>query len=174
VFFDSGASISINHYCTTASVKNSSLMPTIWFEADGAHGVADFIGMQTLLAELHGRNSCSYDPPNFGWSSRLPSSESTDLTVVFNSLVHAIQRENETKVLAGWGAGGENVLRHASQNPETVKGVVWLDVSPNGIEWLDAKRARNLTMEDTMTLAKDDLRGRISLMQTILAVGVPW
>ncbi|KAF2630419.1 hypothetical protein BU25DRAFT_484495 [Macroventuria anomochaeta] len=170
----SGASLSINYYCTTVPPTNSSSLSTIWFESDGAHGITDFIGVQTILADLHGRNSCSYDSPNFGFSSRLPSSEPTDLTTVFNPLVHAIQRENETKILVGWGGGGENVLRHAKQNPSTTRGVVLLDVSPNGIEWLDQKRTQNLTMEETVTLAKLDLEGRASLTQTILGVGLPW
>ncbi|KAF3039798.1 hypothetical protein E8E12_009374 [Didymella heteroderae] len=170
----SGTSLSINHYCTVVPSVNASTLPTFWFEADAAHGVTDFLGVQSILAEVHGRNSCSYDPPNFGFSSRLPSSEPLDLNVVFNPLVAALERTDERKILVGWGAGGENVLRHATQNPETTEGVVLLDVSPNGIEWLDQKRSKNLTMEDTNALAKLDLRGRVSLTQIILGIGLPW
>lgn len=153
---------------------NSSSQPTLWFEADGAHGVTDFIGVQTILAEAHGRNSCSYDSPNFGFSSRLPSSESTDLTTVFEPLIHSIHRENESKILVGWGGGGENVLRHAKESPGTTHGVVLLDVSPTGIEWLDRKRAKNLTMEETVAFAKSDIGGRIDVARTILGVALPW
>lgn len=130
--------------------------------------------MQTVLAEAHGRNSCSYDSPNFGWSSSLPSSEPTDLTTIFNPLIDAIDRKDEPKILAGWGAGGENVLRHASQNPDITRGVVLLDVSPTGIEWLDQKRKKNLTTEETEAFARSDIEGRVSLTSTILSVGVPW
>lgn len=153
---------------------NSSTLPTFWFEADGAHGITDFLGMQSILADVHGRNSCSYDAPSFGFSSRLPSSESVDLTTVFNPLLTAIQRKDEPKILIGWGGGGENVLRHAIQNPETTEGVVLLDVSPTGIEWLDHQRAKNLTMEETEAFAKSDLESRVSLTQTILGIGLPW
>jgi pimeloyl-ACP methyl ester carboxylesterase len=78
------------------------------------------------------------------------------------------------KILAGWGAGGENVLRHAKQNPDSIQGVVLLDVSPNGIEWLDQKRTKNLTMEETVAFAKSDVEGRVIMTQMILGVGVPW
>ncbi|KAF7551809.1 hypothetical protein G7Z17_g4751 [Cylindrodendrum hubeiense] len=60
-----GKSLKINYNCTSVPSHNTSSLPTIWFEADEAHGVVDFLGVQTILAETHGRNSCSYDPPNF-------------------------------------------------------------------------------------------------------------
>lgn len=170
----SGISLSINHYCTAVPSKNESTLPTLWFEASAAHGVTDFLGVQSILADAHGRNSCSYDPPNFGFSSRLPSSESLDLTAVLNPLAASLGRTNEPKVLVGWGGGGENVLRHALQSSDTTKGVVLLDVSPTGIEWFDQKRAKNLTVEETVTLAKLDLQGRVSLASVILGIGLPW
>lgn len=170
----SGTSLSINHYCTAVPSKNASTLPTLWFEASAAHGVTDFLGVQSILADVHGRNSCSYDPPNFGFSSRLPSSESLDLTEVLNPLVARLGRTNEPKILVGWGGGGDNVLRHALQSPDTTEGVVLLDVSPTGIEWLDQKRVKNLTMDETEALAKLDLRGRVSLASIILGIGLPW
>ena len=174
IVLPSGASVSISYYCTKVSSSNSTVLPTIWFEADAAHGTTDFLGVQTALAEQYGRNSCSYDPPNFGWSGRWPSSESTDLTTVFEPLLRSIQRDDEVKVLAGWGAGGENVLRHAIQNPNSVKAVVLLDTAPTGIEWTDQARAKNLSAESTLALAKQDMSGRVSLAQIILGMGVPW
>ncbi|USP75121.1 hypothetical protein yc1106_02395 [Curvularia clavata] len=170
----SGTKISTNYYCTAVPSVNSTSLPTIWFESSAAHGVTDFLGVQTFLAESHGRNSCSYDPPNFGWSSRWPASEKLDLNAVFDPLLAAIGRQGEKKVLAGWGGGAENVLKHARQNPTTVEGVVFLDASPNGIEWLDRKRALNLTMKETIDFAKTDMRGRVTLAQIILTLGIPW
>jgi pimeloyl-ACP methyl ester carboxylesterase len=166
--------LSINHFCTTVPSRNASMLPTFWFEADAAHGVTDFLGVQSTLANAHGRNSCAYDPPNFGFSARLPSSESLDLTAIYSPLVAALGRTHEPKILVGWGAGGESVLRHAFQDSDTVEGVVLLDVSPNGIEWLDQKRVKNLTMDETEAFAKSDLRGRVSLTQLILGIGLPW
>jgi hypothetical protein len=66
-----GQEKNVNYYCT--NVDNDT-RPIIWFEADSAHGVLDFIGIQTILAQDYNRTSCSYDPPNFGWSDNLPSS----------------------------------------------------------------------------------------------------
>ena len=71
-------------------------------------------------------------------------------------------------------AGGENVLRHVRDNPGPVKAVVLLDVAPTGIEWLDEARVRNLSMDETIALAKSDIVGRASLAQMILAIGLPW
>ena len=88
----SGVFLSINHFCITAPSLNASMLPTIWFEADAAHGVTDFLGVQSILANANGRNSCSYDSPNFGFSARLPSSEYLDLTAIHSPLVAALGR----------------------------------------------------------------------------------
>ncbi|ORY15480.1 hypothetical protein BCR34DRAFT_178688 [Clohesyomyces aquaticus] len=170
----SGKSLSISCHCTNAPSANSTSLPTIWFESSPAHGVTDFFNLQTILLDTYGRNSCSYDPPNFGWSSRWPSSEPANLTTVLNPLVIAVQRQHEDKVLVGWGGGVENVLRNSRLNTGTVKGVVLLDASPNGIEWLDRKRDKNLTTKETLDFAKMDMQGRVTLAQIILALGVPW
>lgn len=147
--------------------------PTIWFEADAAHGVVDFLGVQTYLAIDYGRNSCSYDPPNFGWSDRLPS-DHVDFFDYFNPLLKALGRENEEMVIAGWGGGAENALMHAIENNGTTKSLVILDASPDGIEWMDAKRKNNWTEDQMLAYRSSDLSGRTSLAETILGLGIPW
>ncbi|KAF2032078.1 hypothetical protein EK21DRAFT_110290 [Setomelanomma holmii] len=170
----SGNTLSVNYHCITTPSSSIVSLPTFWFESTPAHGITDFLGVQTALAETHHRNACSYDPPNFGWSSRWPSSESLKYTSVLQSLLTALGRQEESKIRVGWGGGAENVLVTAQNHPSTVKGVVLLDASPVGIEWTDQQRARNLTMEQTTTLGKLDMQGRVTLTQIILALGIPW
>ena len=152
---------------------SSSSQPTIWLEADAAHGIVDFLGLQTILAIDHGRNSCSYDPPNFGWSDRLPS-DVENYFDYFNPLLKAIGRENEEIVLVGWGGGAENALLHSIQNNESTKALVIMDASPDGIEWMDAKRKNNWTETQMLNYRSTDLSGRVFLAETILALGIPW
>lgn len=138
VTLPSGKSPSINYNCTLVPLSNS-LFPTIWFESSAAHGVVNFLGLQTSLALKHSRNSCSYDPPNFGWSSRLPA-DSVNYFDCFNSLLRALGRQNEEIVLVGWGGGAQNALVHAIKNNNITKSAVLLDSAPDGLEWLDAQR----------------------------------
>jgi hypothetical protein len=148
-------------------------MPTFWFESSIAHGVVDFLGLQTILAETHGRNSCSYDPANFGWSSRLPASE-TDFYVAFPPLLESIGRQDEDKIFVGWAGGIEPALRHAETFQSTAKGLVLLDPSPGGIEWLDMRRAKNWTIEQMLSFRDADLASRVQIATIILALAIPW
>jgi pimeloyl-ACP methyl ester carboxylesterase len=134
----SGEKHNINYNCTSTLSSNSSL-PTIWLEADAAHGIVDFLGLQISLALDHGRNSCSYDPPNFGWSDPLPANLKNFFDY-FSPLLVALQRQEEEKVIAGWGGGAENALMHAIENENTTQSLVIMDASPDGIEWFDAQR----------------------------------
>lgn len=168
----SGKSHTINYNCTSVESSNSSL-PTIWFEADLSHGIVDFLGVQTLLAQDHGRNSCSYDPPNFGWSDPLPA-DLVDYFDYFNPLLDAIGRNNEEMVLAGWGGGAKYALMHAIENRNITTALVLLDASPDGIEWLDAQRKNNWTETQMLNYRSTDLNGRIFLTETILGLGIPW
>lgn len=151
---------------------NSSL-PTIWFEADAAHGIVDFLGLQTSLALDHGRNSCSYDPPNFGWSDPLPSN-SANFFDYFNPLLIALQRHNEEIVIVGWGAGAENALIHAIEKRNTTKSLVLMDASPEGIEWFDAQRKNNWSETEMLNYRSADLSSRVCTTRTILGLGIPW
>jgi pimeloyl-ACP methyl ester carboxylesterase len=164
--------IHINYNCTSANASGPS-QPTIWFEADAAHGIVDFLGMQTYLALDHGRNSCSYDPPNFGWSDRLPSSLDNFFDY-FNPLLKVLGRDQEDIALVGWGSGAINALMHAIENQNTTKSLAILDASPDGIEWMDAKRKNNWTNSQMLSYRSSDLSSRTSLAETILGLGIPW
>ena len=129
--------------------------------------------MQHYLAVVHGRNSCSYDPPNFGWSEALPSSLDNWFTY-FIPLLEALGQQGEDRVIVAWGAGAENALEHTVEDPARTKALVILDASPEGIEWLDAQRANNWTEKQMLDYRMNDLTGRIFLAETILALGVPW
>ena len=77
-------------------------------------------------------------------------------------------------ILAGWGGGAENALMHAIANSNTTKALVIMDASPDGIEWLDARRKNNWTEAEMMNYRSTDLSGRVSLAETILGLGIPW
>ncbi|KAG9514308.1 hypothetical protein KCV07_g8180, partial [Aureobasidium melanogenum] len=170
VTLPTGQATNVNHFCT--SVENS-VGPTIWFEADAAHGVLDFIGVQTILAQDYNRTSCSYDPPNFGWSDNLPSSLD-DFYSYFTPLLRALGQQDEPKILVGWGDGAHNALMHALENVYVTRQLVLMDSSPDGIEWFDAQRANNWTEKQMLEYRQTDLQGRISLVQLILGVAIPW
>jgi pimeloyl-ACP methyl ester carboxylesterase len=168
----SGEVHNINYNCTSVPSTNSSL-PTIWLEADAAHGIVDFLGLQTSLALDHGRNSCSYDPPNFGWSDRLPS-DLNDFYGYFNPLLKALGRQDEEIILVAWGGGAENALMHAIENNKTIKSLVIMDTSPDGIEWFDVQRKNNWTEAQMLQYRTTDLDGRVLLAEIILGLGIPW
>ena len=168
----SGQKHNINYNCTSVISSNSSL-PTIWLEADAAHGIVDFLGLQTSLALDYGRNSCSYDPPNFGWSDPLPANLANFFDY-FNPLLIALQRQDEEMVIAGWGGGAENALMHAIENKSTTKSLVIMDARPDGIEWFDSQRKNNWTEAQMLNYRSVDLSGRVFLAETILGLGIPW
>lgn len=162
----------VNYNCTTVP-SNGNLLPTIWLEGSEAHGIVDFLGLQHSLAADHGRNSCSYDPANFGWSGNLYSSLRDDYNY-FSSLLRALDKHNEEIVLIGWGDGAKYSLIHANENPNTTKALVILDASPDGIEWLDEQRKHNWDKKQMLDFRANDLSGRIFLTQIILAIAIPW
>lgn len=170
VTLPTGRITNVNHFCTSVE---DPFGPTIWFEADAAHGVLDFIGVQTILAEDYNRASCSYDPPNFGWSDDLPSSLD-DFYCYFTPLLRALGKQDEPRVLVGWGDGAHNALMHALENVDFTRSLVLMDSSPDGIEWFDAQRASNWTEKQMLAYRQADLQNRISLVQLILGVAIPW
>lgn len=137
VVLPTGEKQSLNYNCTLTP-SNGTALPTIWFEGDAAHGVVDFLGVQTALL-AHGRNSCTYDPPNFGWSDRL-SSNLSNFTTSLPALWEKLGVDEEDRILAGWGGGTEVALHHAISYPNRTRGLVIMDTSPSDIEYLDAKQ----------------------------------
>jgi hypothetical protein len=92
----------------------------------------------------------------------------------FNPLLRSLQRETEDIVIAGWGDGVRYALVHAIDNPSTVKSIVTLDASPDGIEWFDAKRKNNWTEAQMLDYRSSDLSSRVFLTETVLGLGIPW
>lgn len=122
----------MNYNCTIVSV-NGAQLPIFWFESTDAHGFGDFLGRQHFLALDDGRNSCSYDSPNMGHSDNLPANLLND-TGYFYPLLEALGKQNEEKIIVGWGGGAYNGLRHCIENPRSIKAFVTLDTAPDGIE----------------------------------------
>lgn len=163
----------MNYYCTTTPSFNATSLPTIWFESGPAHGIVDFLGLQTILARDYGRNACSYDPPSFGWSDPLPS-KLTDYYSYFDPLLDALGRKEEHKVIVGWGGGAKNGLIHVLENPRYTSAFVLMDASPEGIEWRSVQNQKNWTEAQMLEYRSEDLENRVSLTKTILGLGIPW
>jgi len=177
VILPGGSSLAINYLCVSpsnsANSTNDRDIPTIWFETSLSHGIVDMIGLQEILSSTHGLESCSYDPPSFGWSSPLPSSES-DFDSAFLPLLDSIGRRHDDRIVIGWGGGAELAMKRALEEPDVTKGVVLLDVYPDGIEWLDAKRKNGWTDAQMLAFRETDLRGRVALARLILMLAIPW
>jgi hypothetical protein len=131
------------------------------------------LGVQTYLSINHGRQSCSYDHVNFGWSERAPK-DFTNSSIYWQSMLEALSRQNEPYIGIGWGGGGEDVLSHAIESPSTTKGVIFVDTSPDGIEWMDAARAHGWDETEMLKYRQQDLTSRISLVRIILTLCIPW
>jgi pimeloyl-ACP methyl ester carboxylesterase len=100
--------------------------------------------VQTTLAQNYSRISCSYDPPNFGWTFRLPSSLPWDYDF-FPYLLEALNRTNEEIVFVGWGTGNQFAIKHAIENPNTTKALIMIDPEPLGLDALVQKGSANWT-----------------------------
>lgn len=166
----SGLVTHVNYFCARVAEPAGS---TIWFEADAAHGVLDFLGVQTILAQDYNRSSCSYDPPNFGWSDNLPSSLD-DFYSYFTPLLKAVGQQGEPRVLVAWGDGAHNALMHAIEHRDATHNLVLMDSSPDGIEWFDAQRTNGWSETEMLKYRQTDLESRISLVQLILGIAIPW
>lgn len=167
-----GQTRSLNYNCT-AVPSNGTFLPTFWLEGSEAHGIVDFLGLQHFLAVNHGRNSCSFDPPNFGWSENLVSSLQ-DSYSYFNPLLEALDKQKEERIMVGWGDGAHSGLVHANENPSTTKAFVILDASPDGIEWFDLQRKNHWNEKQTLEYRDIDMAGRILLTNIILSIAIPW
>ncbi|OCL10854.1 hypothetical protein AOQ84DRAFT_438082 [Glonium stellatum] len=172
----SGPTRTISYNCTSPPHANHNsnttvTPPTIWFESSAAHGVLDFLGLQHYLASTHNLTSCSYDPPNYGWSDPLPASQH-DYVDYLPALLRALGQQDDSRIIAGWGEGLELAVRHAMQDTEKTVAVVDLDASPDGIEWFEAQRVNGWTEAQRLEYRKADIQSRIMLTEAILAVGL--
>ncbi|MCJ1466842.1 hypothetical protein MMC07_005463 [Pseudocyphellaria aurata] len=172
VKLSTGQARSLNYNCTVVP-SNGTLLPTFWFEGSEAHGIVDFLGLQHFLAVDHGRNSCSYDPPSFGWSENLVSNLE-DYYSYFSPLLEALDKQNEERVIVGWGDGGHVGLVHVNERPSATKAFVMFDLSPDGIEWFDLQRKNHWNEKQTLDYRNTDMAGRISLTKIILSIAIPW
>ena len=130
--------------------------------------------MQHHLATAHNLSSCSYDPPNYGWSDTLPATTLANDTDYLPALLHALgpQERGQRRVLVGWGGGLELAVRHAVADPGATAAVVDMEGGPDGIEWLDAQRVHGWTEGQRLEYRKADIESRISLTELILSIGL--
>ena len=173
ITLSSGHTSAISYNCTHP-VNTNTTAPTIWFESTPAHGVLDFLGVQHHLATAHNLSSCSYDPPNYGWSDALPATMLANDTDYLPALLHALgpQERGQRRVLVGWGGGLELAVRHAVADPGATAAVVDMEGGPDGIEWLDAQRVHGWTEGQRLEYRKADIESRISLTELILSIGL--
>ena len=89
-------------------------------------------------------------------------------------MLKVLGRHNELYIGIGWGGGGEDVLSHALESPSLTKGIVFVDTSPDGIEWMDAAREHGWDERQLHEYRHQDVTSRISLIRIILALAIPW
>lgn len=130
--------------------------------------------MQHYLATAHNLSSCSYDPPNYGWSDALPATVLANDADYLPALLRALgpQARGQRRVLVGWGGGLELAVRHAVVDPGATAAVVDVEGGPDGIEWLDAQRVHGWTEGQRLEYRKADIESRISLTELILSIGL--
>ena len=130
--------------------------------------------MQHYLATAHNLSSCSYDPPNYGWSDALLATTPANDTDYLPALLRALgpQARGKRRVLVGWGGGLELAVRHAVVDPVATAAVVDMEGAPDGIEWLDAQRVHGWTEGQRLEYRKADIDSRISLTELILSIGL--
>ena len=126
---NTGRSLKIHYLCS--GPKNST-EPVILFEGDGSHGLADYLILQDLLAQKN-RRSCAWDKPGLGYSDYLYT-DMTDYWLIYHNLIKQLN-ENGPFVFVAWGGGGQIVYEYASQHPEMIRSLIFLDVYPNNIEF---------------------------------------
>lgn len=115
---------------------NSGNLPAIVLESGGAENSSQWKSLQPQIARLTGLAVVSYDRPGFG-ESELPSFP-YDATLEMRDLKAALKRLRLDRevILVGHSYGGLLNQLYASQNPNSIRGVVLID--PNSVEFMDS------------------------------------
>ncbi|KAJ3097647.1 hypothetical protein HDU96_000304 [Phlyctochytrium bullatum] len=145
--------------------------PSLWFTASAAHGTVDFYGVQKRLADA-GRRVCVYDPPGFGWSAPALNDQH-DFSAFYDSMLD-VAGEKKPVIFVPWAGGASAVVRYASQNPGKVAGVVFMEVSPEGIEFADYSNRTRVTGDALKNYRRNELTGRVALSHIVLGVALPF
>jgi pimeloyl-ACP methyl ester carboxylesterase len=130
--------------------------PTIVLESGRGEDFTVWAKVQPALS--HGTRTCSYDRAGFGWSEPQPGAR--DANNIARQL-HALLLEagiTEPVVLMGHSAGGVYIRAYASQFPEAVAGLVFVDAStpeqahvmPPAVAALEQHSALEYTMLKSM------------------------
>jgi hypothetical protein len=163
----------INYYCNAMSVLDSLSKPTIWFESTASHGIVDFLGLQHYLAVDYNFSSCSYDPPNFGWSSRLPAGLK-DHSIYLPALIKVLGKHEEQRIHIGWGGGLSYAINHAADDPTHVSAIIDLDAVSPDVEYFDEQQQKGWNNLQTLQFRASDLASKSRKAMTILALGYAW
>lgn len=76
-------------------------------------------------------------------------------------------------IFVAWGGGGGPVLKFASEHPERVSAVIFMEVFPASFEWLVYQNATNCSDAALAAYRASSLAGRVKSSNTILSYGVP-
>jgi hypothetical protein len=163
----------VNYYCNDRSLLDPRSKPTIWFESTGQHGVIDFLGLQHHLALDYNFTSCSYDPPNFGWSWTLPAGLE-DHGAYLLALIKALGKQDEKRVHIGWAGGLRHAISNAIKDPEHTVAVVDLDASPAGVQYLNLQQQRGWNDTQMLRYREKDIYWQINKMMVMLTLGFGW
>lgn len=150
--------------------KNSS-QPLILIEGDASHGLTDYLYIQELLT-LQERRSCIWDKPGLGYSDYLYT-DMKNYSLIYSNLIKSLN-ENPPYVFVGWGGGGQLIYEYASEHPEMVSSIVFLDVYPNGVEFKVEAALNNWTQSQLNDYKNKEFAQRESLLNLINSLGVPF
>ena len=150
----------------------NSNQPTFMFEADGSHGMLDFIGVQYWLLK-EGRRSCIWDKPGLGYSDYLyyNAPELISFNDNYSDFISAMN-ELGPFIFVGWAGGAPYVYNYAFKNPNQVKSIVYLDVYPSELNLY--KQYYGWTNEQFKIFHENDVYSRLPLFKLINSIGAPF
>lgn len=127
-----------------------------------------------MLLVKENRRSCIWDKPGLGYSDFM-FADMKDYKLYYDTFIRTVARiENQKKfIFVAWGGGGLQVYEYASQSPDMVHSMTFLDVAPARIEWTTQAVLKNLTAKQLDQLIAQDMRGRFTLVYLINSIGVP-
>lgn len=156
---NSNRSLRIHYLCSGPS--NSS-QPTFVFEGDGAHGHADYLGLQRLMSRA-GRRSCIWDKAGLGYSDFLFSDMvGANYSLYYDRFVRELVARGEKApfVWVAWGAGGSIVYSYAQKSPDMVASITLVDSYPAQYEWNSTATLKKMTKSQIDSYVSFDMAKR--------------
>lgn len=141
-------------YYNCAWVSSASSLPTICSWCCRLHRTLNHPAID------HGRNFCSSDQPNSGWSDPF-FCDLLDASDHFDPVFVTLNREHEDKVIDRRVGDTKNAFLHAIEEKWHYPSSSLDEFEPSGIKWFNAWDNINQTMAHTLDYRYSDLRVRV-------------